>query len=40
QELRRYIKAHNKHSAKPFVWTKSAEGILESVNRTRQAGTN
>lgn len=40
QELRRYIQAHNKHSAKPFVWTKSAEAILESVNRTRQAGTN
>lgn len=40
QELRCYIQAHNKHSAKPFVWTKSAEAILESVNRTRQAGTN
>lgn len=40
QELRRYIQAHNKHSAKPFVWTKSAEAILESVNRVRQVGTN
>lgn len=36
QELRRYIKAHNKHSAKPFVWTKSAEAILESVERAKQ----
>jgi transposase len=40
QELRRYIQAHNKHSAKPFVWTKSAEAILESVQRTRKTGTN
>ena len=40
QELRRYIQVHNKHSAKPFVWTKSAEVILESVNRARQAETN
>jgi len=37
QELRRYIQVHNKHSAKPFVWTKSAEAILESVNRARKA---
>lgn len=40
QELRRYIQTHNKHCAKPFVWTKSAEAILESVNRVRQDGTN
>lgn len=40
RELRRYIEVHNKHSAKPFVWTKSAEVILESVNRARQIGTN
>lgn len=40
QELRRYIQAHNKHSAKPFIWTKSAEAILESVHRAKQAGTN
>lgn len=33
RELRRYISAHNKHSAKPFVWTKSPESILETVNR-------
>jgi transposase len=39
-ELRRYIKAHNKHSARPFVWTKSAESILESVSRARQISTN
>lgn len=30
-ELRRFIAAHNSHSAKPFVWTKSALSILDSV---------
>lgn len=35
KELRRYIRVHNKHCAKPFVWTKSAEVILESVSRAR-----
>jgi transposase len=34
-ELRRYIEAHNAGSAKPFVWTKSAEAILESVAAIR-----
>ena len=33
EELRRYIDAHNSESAKPFVWTKSAEVILEAVER-------
>jgi transposase len=32
-ELRRYIEAHNAESAKPFIWTKSAEAILETVAR-------
>lgn len=36
QELRRYIQEHTKHSAKPFVWAKSAETILESVKRTQK----
>jgi transposase len=34
-ELRRFIAAHNAHSAKPFVWTKSALSILDSVRRAR-----
>lgn len=37
EELKRYIAAHNQHSAKPFVWTKSAESILASVDRARAA---
>lgn len=36
-ELRRYIAAHNEGSAKPFLWTKSAQTILDAVNRARQA---
>lgn len=39
RELRRYIQVHNKRSAKPFVWTKSAEVILQSANRA-QVETN
>ena len=34
-ELRRFIAAHNTHSAKPFVWTKSALSILDSVRRAQ-----
>jgi len=34
-ELRRYIAAHNKHSAKPFRWTKPATGILAAVEEAR-----
>ena len=34
-EIRRYIKAHNQESAKPFVWKKSAEKILAKVERAR-----
>lgn len=36
-EIKRFIRAHNDHSAKPFVWTKSAGAILQSVNRARNA---
>ena len=36
RELRRYIRAHNQHSAKPFVWTRSAEAILASVAEARR----
>jgi hypothetical protein len=31
----RYIKAHNAYSAKPFVWTRSAESIIEAVNQAK-----
>ena len=37
EELRRYIEAHNSESAKPFVWKKSAEVILDAVERARAA---
>lgn len=40
QELRRYIRVHNRHSAKPFVWTKSAEAIFDSVDRARHVLPN
>ena len=36
-ELRRFIGAHNKHSAKPLVWTKSALSILAAVDRAKRA---
>ena len=34
-EIHRYVRAHNDHTARPFVWTKSAETILASVKRAR-----
>lgn len=34
-ELRRFIAAHNKHSAKPFRWTKPAATILKAVDEAR-----
>ena len=37
--IRAYIAGANENP-KPFVWTKSAEVILESVNRARQGRTN
>src|SRR5713226_4153090 len=36
-EIRRYIDAHNLATAKPFVWTKSAESILAAVDRAKRA---
>ena len=36
-ELRRFIAAHNKYAAKPFVWTKPADVILNSVARAARA---
>jgi transposase len=40
QELRRFIEVHNRASAKPFVWTKSAESILEAVDRAKVIQSN
>lgn len=37
QEIRRYIEAHNEHAAKPFKWTKSAQVILDAVERAKAA---
>jgi len=34
-EIRRFIEAHNTHTAKPFTWTKSAASILDSVRRAK-----
>jgi len=34
-ELRRYIKAHNAESAKPFCWTKEAQPIIDAANRAK-----
>jgi transposase len=39
-EIRRFIKVHNKHSAKPFKWTKDANVILKSVERAKNALPN
>ena len=40
KEIKRYIQAHNADSAKPFVWTKSAEAILAAVDRARSSQCN
>ena len=36
QELRRYVRVHNEESAKPFVWTKSAQAIIAAVQRAKK----
>ena len=38
-EIRRYIRVHNEESAKPFVWTKTAEKILEKVSRVKASNS-
>jgi transposase len=38
KELRRFIEAHNKFSAKPFRWTRSAESLIESHRRVKRNG--
>ncbi len=35
--IRRFIEAHNEHSAKPFRWNKTAESISNSVHRAKLA---
>lgn len=35
--LRRFIETHNAESAKPFVWTQTAEKILASVERAKES---
>jgi len=37
EAIEHFIKAHNDHSARPFRWTKTAEKIIGSVNRAKQA---
>ena len=36
-ELQRFIEVHNKHSAKPFKWTKPAGNIIAAVGRAKHA---
>ncbi len=36
ESIVKFIEKHNENK-KPFVWTKSAEGILVKVERTRQS---
>lgn len=36
-EIRRYIEVHNDCTAKPFKWTKSAQAILDAVERAKSA---
>ena len=31
--IRSFVKQHNKSSAKPFIWTKSATVILEKIGK-------
>ncbi len=35
RELKRYIRVHNEESAKPFVWTQTAEKIIAAVERAK-----
>ena len=36
EHLRQFIVTYNKHSAKPFVWKKTAQQILDAVERAKQ----
>ena len=35
-KIKRFIKVHNAHSAKPFIWKKTARSILQSVSRAKK----
>lgn len=39
EEIRRYIKAHNQETAKPFQWAKCAEVIINAVNRAKKVNS-
>jgi len=39
-ELKRFVGVHNEHLAKPFTWTKSADAILQAVERAKNATPN
>ncbi|WP_319587185.1 IS630 family transposase [uncultured Desulfobulbus sp.] len=39
-EIHRFISPHNSKTAKPFKWTKSADGILDKVERAKQSLNN
>lgn len=40
QEIYRFIKVHNRELAKPFRWTKSAEKIIDAVERAKKVLPN
>ena len=35
--IHRFIKTHNEKLAKPFIWTKAASTILDSVQRAKDS---
>ena len=39
-EIRRFIKVHNRDLAKPFKWTKCAENIIASIERAKKVLPN
>lgn len=40
QEIRRFIKVHNRELAKPFKWTQTAEKIIAAVHRAKEVLPN
>ena len=40
EAIERYIKVHNRETAKPFKWTKDAKSILAAVERAKNALPN
>ena len=39
EEIHRFIRVHNELSAKPFVWTKTADKIIDAVDRAKHCFT-